>query len=140
MMRHIFAATAALTNRAHTVPGHPSPIALVDHSPREPIAEYLATYTVTIGRNIGKTPMASESWRRYCERTTAIMATYSETIYFVGKGSGGWQGTREQSFTIIASVSARQARAMQDELAELAITYSQDAIAIVKGHTAYVGR
>lgn len=94
------------------------------------------TYTVTIGRNVGTTPMSDTDWRdaqtdihqalRYVlGRTPSIESHY---------GTGTWDGVTEESVKVTAlsehGITDEAIAILRARLRVIAARYSQDAIAL----------
>ena len=108
------------------------------------------TYTATIGRNVGATPMSDLDWALFQSNVLDIMIvagrrhvdTSDPDVWAVESwtsGAGGWHGVREES----VHFQLRSAEAidpyvvwfMIDGLADQARQFKQDAIAFSSGES-----
>lgn len=94
--------------------------------------------TVTIGRNVGDTPMSLTLWEQFkgdveADMLNAIPSDIVERHY----GRGVWDGIEEESAKFSLLRHAKPTDAMLDELraylSENARHYGQDAIALTVG-------
>lgn len=100
------------------------------------------TYVVSIGRNIGSEPMSATEWSNFQRSLVATLEAYGLAVVFKGEGEGIYEDEREDSFTLIAvgELSLRSSPlSFNASLATLAREYRQEAIAVVKGETTFVG-
>ena len=97
--------------------------------------------SVTIGRNVGTTPMSDRRWREFVmdaqgtiEQNTFERQRESIEIH---RGRGEWSGIEEDSAMVtvlLRSGLSDEARAnLKRDLSELARFYDQDAIALTIG-------
>ena len=101
------------------------------------------TITVTIGRNIGSSPMDSQRWWNFQHRLLKIGEIGK--VYFAGSSDSGkwememndgrWQGITEDNFNVVFSVVAGNIPQVKDKLTKLKVEYEQDAIALTIGST-----
>jgi len=91
--------------------------------------------TISIGRNVGDVPLDDKEWGSFVQdvRNIATLHTcyvpLAQIIQF-GTVTGGWNGKREESFTItIADVSRKYKDSINEKLSTLCKVYRQDAIA-----------
>ena len=92
------------------------------------------TITVTIGRNIGSSPMDSKKWWNFQHSTLKICEIGK--VYFAGSSDNGkWEGITEDNFNVVFSVVAGNIPQVKDELTKLKVEYEQDAIALTTGVT-----
>ena len=108
------------------------------------------TYSATIGRNVGATPMSDRDWALFRLNVLGIMAlagrrhvdTSDPDVWAVESwtsGAGGWHGVREES----GHFELRSAEAidpyvvgfMINGLAAQAAKFNQDAIAFSRGES-----
>ena len=98
------------------------------------------THTVTIGRNVGSTPMSDISWFTFERRVLdalwiggAITGLGAEEIS-VRKGEGAWEGEPEESITVTVLSPERMPHyrllELRGRLALFCREYKQDAIAL----------
>lgn len=83
------------------------------------------TVALTIGRNIGATPMPAPRWDAF---RAAITTTLTIT-YGTGTGRGEWDGISEETFMAVGVVL--NIDAVRTRLANLAREFEQDAIGCV---------
>ena len=97
------------------------------------------THTVTIGRNVGSTPMSDISWVTFERFVIDALQTAAHTSYgaeeiSVRKGMGAWEGEPEESITVTVLSPERMSHYRLDDLkGRLALfcrEYKQDAIAL----------
>ena len=99
------------------------------------------SYTATIGRNVGETPMSDLDWDQFRADVTADMHRFAvesavhvecvETHY----GKGVWYGVEEDSakITMLTTTQADNPGILRRYLSENARHYGQDAIALTIG-------
>ena len=93
--------------------------------------------TISIGRNVGDTPLGIADWRDFRDDVHLIACQISDAfppaqIVQTGFVDGWWDGAHEESYTItIANVNAsrRYKSAVHAQLSTLCARYEQDAIA-----------
>lgn len=99
---------------------------------------------ITIGRNVGSVPMASEVWADFVADVRHAATSTIGAPNMIIKGEGGsWEGVAEESavFVILdASEIVTVRLALRRRLANLATTYAQDAIAVAFGTSSLVVR
>jgi hypothetical protein len=99
--------------------------------------------TVTIGRNVEDEPMGETLWADFIDATIhALWEVYDPTVYFSGAGRGfSPEWGEEQSWTFVLSDCdyADRWEALLRRLHEVATTYKQEAIAVTRGETLFVG-
>lgn len=108
------------------------------------------TYSATIGRNVGATPMSDLDWALFQSNVLEILVvagcrhvdTPDPDVWDVeswSSGSGVWQGTQEESVHFqLRSAEALDAYVvgfMIDGLAAQARQFKQDAIAFTRGES-----
>lgn len=96
----------------------------------------MPTYTVSIGRNVAGAPMAYQAWHDFRDATLDTVEAFGLSPVFVGLGSGIWEDTREDSYTVVAIGDALEG--LPDALAGLAWLYDQESIALTVGETTLV--
>lgn len=96
--------------------------------------------TVSIGRNLGTVPMASDLWDTYCADTLRAVRQCSSAIHYLGLGEGIYDGMTEDSFTLVGSVYRDSIDRLAYALGVLAETYGQDSVAMSVGTTELVAR
>lgn len=95
--------------------------------------------TVTIGRNKGTVPMAQRDWEAFQSDILLIVRSNTPAIYFVGTGTGIYEGAEEESFTVIAGDATQGAlAAIRVSLAYIAEVFGQECVAITQGETQFV--
>src|SRR5688572_25182850 len=58
------------------------------------------TVTVSIGRNVGSTPMPAVEWDD-CRRAVLDLAFTFGAVHFRGSGIGEYDGVQEESYTVV---------------------------------------
>lgn len=96
------------------------------------------TVTVSLGRNIGNNPMTSAQWQRFTRLAKLAVAQHSLATHYVGVGSGIYDGMREESLTVVATVRVQRLKSLRDALRTLAVRFSQDSIALTVGTTEFL--
>lgn len=103
------------------------------------------TYTVTIGRNVGTTPMPERDWaafQRQVEYALSESLGWGEPYPERHTGVGVWDGVTEESFKVTAFTNypadPYSVSLLRDRLAVLAGDYNQDAIALTLGESELV--
>ena len=91
-----------------------------------------STLTVTIGRNVGTTPLEESMWDKFTARVLDVIATVDPDLTFTYNGVGEWDGTREDSRAIMA-VNTKSVADIGAELHRVAKEFGQDAINLVTG-------
>lgn len=90
--------------------------------------------TISIGRNVGDTPMTRAAWDNFHADIVATITVPDSDVYVPGAHSvGEWEGVPEESRTYVASVPEEYVPAIRTRLAHLAHAYRQDAIALTVG-------
>jgi hypothetical protein len=102
------------------------------------MSETSETVTVSIGRNVGDSPMSEGRWESFCDETLFTVDSLGD-VYFLGTGGGNWGQEQEQSYTVVASIDVSRKRELVDSLAICARKFSQDAIAVTFGTTVFAG-
>lgn len=108
-----------------------------EHKPNKRREEHM-TMTVTVGRNIGNSPMAQEQWERFTTDVLRNVRVNTTHIYFVGFGNGNYEGVDEESFTIVSSDPVGTGIAVRISLELLAHANRQECIALTIGETELV--
>lgn len=101
-----------------------------------PEPEPTSTVTVSIGRNIGKEPMDSVTWRRFKNLTREALR-HGELV-FEGDGEGVYEGSVEMSATFVAAMPDYWLPLLRNELGTLRRSFDQDAIALTVGTVEFV--
>lgn len=97
----------------------------------------IAAGAITIGRNIGSRPMPRETWGRFVAAVEAVVRNRGGVVYIVASGIGEWDGQLEES--VVVTFAQADMTAVMADLSQLAVTYGQDAIALLAGHTVLIG-
>lgn len=109
---------------------------LPDSAPRDNIVH------VTIGRNIGRVPMALPDWATFSTAVRDRLAWHLEGATVTEHdGTGDWEGVREESVVITAygaPVTLNAQILLTRDLATLARNFEQDAIAVTFGRSVLV--
>jgi len=93
------------------------------------------TGTISIGRNIGKEPMGESSWLRFKADIMDLADNGENKIHFIGGGNGYYEGTKEESFTVVFGADVTDLAEIGRHLPAIAKKYSQEAIALTVGTT-----
>jgi hypothetical protein len=106
------------------------------------------TLTITIGRNINDVPMGEVDWSFFKLETAAAVEAYRHLhanpeaiVVEIHNGFGYWDGKPEESWKIALigdRLMDQDSKALRLELARLAATYKQDAIAFVPARSELV--
>lgn len=103
------------------------------------------TYSATIGRNVGATPMSDTKWFAFQGQVIALVASFAKD-WMAGTdvvehhvGTGAWEGVTEESckVTLLSHVSLGE-NAIEDlkkGLAYYAEAYDQEAVALTIGQS-----
>lgn len=95
--------------------------------------------TVSIGRNIGNSPMSQAMWEGFTSSVLRNIRSNTSAIYFVGFGTGIYEGATEESFTVVSSNPTESALcAIRVSLSLLAHAFKQDSVALTVGETQIV--
>lgn len=100
-----------------------------------------STLTVSIGRDVllpggvGYRPMSTLRWEDFQSDARLIVIEQGGIIRFAGAGRGYWDGGREDSYTIVASVPNNKHLELLGEYSVLAHKYDQEAVALTWGET-----
>jgi len=94
------------------------------------------TYTLTIGRNVNKTPLPNHKWRGFQSAISSFIENHNSEVFVSSEGSGEWQGVKESNFTWVFSTKKYLDL---DYLKSLAKLFRQDAIALTRGSTQFIG-
>lgn len=90
----------------------------------------MTTVVVSIGRNVGSTPMVAPQWENFIGRTESAVLDVNGTVYSRARGRGEWDGGSEDTFILIADVAASLVPFLANRLRTLASLYGQDAIGL----------
>ena len=97
-----------------------------------------------IGRNIGDTPMSRDRWQAFQAKTADILTlcTPIGVTAQVINYDGEWQGAPEDAAHVFAlspkPLTDKMRIVLESALADLAQSYSQDAIALIVGESTLV--
>ena len=94
------------------------------------------TYTLTIGRNVNKTPLPNHKWEGFKSSINSFIESHNSEIFVSSEGSGEWKGIKEENFTWVFSTKKYLDL---DHLKSLAKLFKQDAIALTRGSTQLIG-
>lgn len=102
---------------------------------------------VSIGRNVGATPMHTLAWKDFQAKVFRVVSGYCTSIYFSGEGVGYYESSAEDSYTVIGEVAMTPAvnmtipdhPQMVNELAALAKQFCQESIAVTFGYPIFAG-
>jgi len=94
------------------------------------------TYTLTIGRNVNKTPLPNHKWKGFQSAINSFIESHNSEIFVSSEGSGKWEGITENNFTWVFSTKKYLDL---DHLRSLAKLFRQDAIALTRGSTQFIG-
>ena len=85
---------------------------------------------ITIGRNVGNTPMDTGTWVDCKAEAFDAVATHTkvDSQIFKGEGTGIWECGHEDAHAIIVLTDKVDEPALKADLAKLANKYHQDAI------------
>lgn len=102
------------------------------------------TATVTIGRNIGNSPMLDGLWQQFRDDVEiAILNNLNSTSELYTRdaltSAGQYKNMTEESSTFVFGIELAQLAQLRPLLYNLAGKYEQDCIALVIGHTDLVG-
>lgn len=97
------------------------------------------TIVVSIGRNVGDEPMDVEQWLRFRGATYDAIAERGFVVVFEGEGTGTYEGSREPSFTLVATGNGNRIADVGRALARLAREFGQESIALTTGNTSFPG-
>ena len=90
------------------------------------------TVSISIGRNIGETPMSDLDWSTFKALTLSTTKLGGVPILTKADGKGFWLGQEEDTFVIIAQVPSKvSADYLGSLLAQIARRYGQDGIGFV---------
>ena len=94
--------------------------------------------TVTIGRNVGDSPMADADWQRFAARVVNRLEWIGADSVERHDGRGEWDGIVEDSSKFSAlfdSLDSRSVDALRHSLSIIRDDYQQDAIALCIGNS-----
>lgn len=96
--------------------------------------------TVSIGRNLPNGGQLQEdAWQGFTADIVRNLKSNCGMIYFVGFGTGIYNGEEEESFTVIAeNPSFTAMAAIRVSLSLLANAYGQEAVSMTEGETKFV--
>lgn len=98
------------------------------------------TVTVTIGRNVGDTPMSPERWATFKNQVAWDVNISSRVVHVKRAASvGQWNGVSEDSATWVCECNDAGIAELVDRMARRAYAFEQDAIAVTVGETTLVG-
>ena len=99
----------------------------------------MKTVTVTIGRNVGITPLVSEEWNDFVSRARKAVSKATQEIWAAAPYKGLWEGNTEDAFVFYGPLLddydewPRVVRELREDLRNLASEYGQDAIGLSVG-------
>lgn len=96
-----------------------------------------STVVVSIGRNIGDTPMHIDGWDTFRSEVFDAVEKACSTIHFFGDGYGVYEGHEEESYTVIGTLADEYDMSLYRDCCDLASKWFQDSIAITIGTTAF---
>jgi hypothetical protein len=87
---------------------------------------------VSIGRNVGPAPMSQKSWDEFIARVYIAVSSFCGPVVSVTKGDGSYDGSREESATVIGSGDPNKynRECLEMALGHLCREYRQDCIAL----------
>lgn len=89
---------------------------------------------VSVGRNIGSEPMSDTDWLGFRIELEQCLEPFG--VLFAGTGQGSWDGSGEQSHTVVCgALDIEETAQVQAWLSDLARSYGQEAIAFTVGAT-----
>lgn len=89
----------------------------------------LVTVYVSIGRNIGASPMPQERWTAFQDDVWDTLIGLG-TVFTVAEGDGVYEGQVERSAVAVAEIDKADLPILRDRLAHLAARYGQECIAL----------
>ena len=97
------------------------------------------SYSVTIGRNVGETPMSDSDWEAFISDVTEALAYHmieGDDILEIHRGQGSWGGVVEDSAKVtLMSEESINVERLKIRLLRLAVANGQDAIALTIGQS-----
>jgi len=97
------------------------------------------TVTVTIGRNIGTSPMLPELWYEFISKVRQAFTDATSEVWTVAPYKGLWQENPEEACVFYGPVRHEEfIPALRTTLANLATYYHQDAIGMSVGESELV--
>lgn len=97
----------------------------------------MRTVTVTIGRNVGTSPLSPESWNEFVSQTREAVKVATDELWAVAPYRGSWDGVSEDSAVFYGPLKDGDQdwylRALRTQLANLATYYRQEAIGLSVG-------
>ena len=87
-----------------------------------------STYWVSIGRNIGETPMWRRDWHAYCRSIRNLGDVIAEV-----NGQSEWEGIAEETYLVLLSIPTDSVPTVRAQLTTLATLHKQDGIGFVGG-------
>ena len=102
------------------------------------------TLVIAIGRNIGNLPMRARRWNAFKNSLQGVASEYGK-IVSRARGTGVYEGVLEQTYVLIVSAPTDEFGnvnlvGIKTYLRALAEAYEQESIALVVGHTTFVGK
>lgn len=86
--------------------------------------------TISIGRNVGSTPMHTDDWNSFRLDILSVLPT---APIFCGSGLGFYEGVKEESFTVIVDAERVDLDYLRACLQAFACQYGQECIALTVG-------
>lgn len=97
------------------------------------------TVTVAIGRNVGSAPMSDDDWLSYRSAVSFLLGATIGKHDTVHSGVGIWHGVSEDSTIFTVFDPKPYLSRLTEELAQVALAFNQDAIAVTIGKPIFVG-
>lgn len=91
------------------------------------------TYWVSIGRNVGASPMSEDAWRAFRHGVDDAVVRVAGRYVTSVRGSSTWAGAAEETYLLLATIPAENVAELRRILARLATAHDQDAIGFVGG-------
>jgi len=102
----------------------------------------MKTVTVTIGRNIGDSPMSPDTWNQFSYETLQAVETYTSALWVNAPSRSVWQGVPEDARAFYGPLrdgsGPSELRRLRARLANLATQYGQAAIGLSVGESELV--
>lgn len=95
--------------------------------------------TVNIGRNQGTEPMPTDEWEEFKAEVKAEVEVVANLFQY-GEVTGYWEGQEETAYTVAGQLTTPpyNLKKLHHNLAGLARTFRQSAIAVTLGHPTFV--
>jgi hypothetical protein len=89
------------------------------------------TIVVSIGRDLGPTPIPAPQWETFIEHVTFVVSSLNGNVVGRARGRGEWDGGSEDNYVLIALFPTALLPVLRSQLRVAAGNFGQEAIGLV---------